>query len=883
MSGDKYCARCGTEVDRSCAMCGTLVLPDDKFCPECGEVSAQPERPQDGAPEAFWSGPIRRLRAGLMGRYRVTHKLGQGGQAAVYLAEEIALHRKVAIKVLAPGSFVSDTAIERFEREARTIASFSHPNIVTVYTVGTVEDLHYFVMQYVEGRSLAAIIGDRGQLPLAVIRAVAYQVGSALQYAHDKKGIIHRDIKPANVLFDEEGNAILTDFGIAKDGSAGARLLTDVAMGTPSYMSPEQCLEKAVTPASDQYSLGVLIYEMLAGRVPFEGSNLEIMNGHTKLPPPPVRGLRPDCPVEMEWAVMRMLEKRPEDRWPSLSEALANLGATTLGRDDPLREEIRRLALEDGPPVESNVTPTGPVRLELRVPERLEMWSRAPLHAFSVVGQVGNPRAIDARWTVDDSRLGVVEGEPPVLEGRAPGRLRLTAASTLGVAHAEVEIVAPPIDAVAVSMARGTLAVGEVVKASADVYDRRGNAIPAAVQWASSDTAVATIDREGNVRAVAAGRALISARAGAASDERMIFVQSTTPFSLAIAAPRKPIRVHDRGVLTAAVFDERGASVEQAVVRWSSSNSVIAGVDEQGVVTGVSPGVVQLTARSGVASATVSLEIVPGPERAESVPPRDGELDDREPVSLGRAKVAVGPPRWSTWQIAALVVVPALLLVVAVWRAKGGGSGNDENGPRERSIPLARAFFSPIVSQSIVNSGYAFNDADLRDDFSSAPGGVGESRGGRLSLRRAPYVLSPKAWTMPSRDFAAHFEFRLEQGDGSRYGGFGFRMGPTERGGVAGYFIFLRIGANPSIGLSYFDGGRYWEVVPSAATRSLRPGDNAVDAVVLGGRLNVFLNGEEALVSPTLTQLAGDQFALFSTRESQYSFDNLVVVGLYRK
>ncbi|UCC75288.1 MAG: serine/threonine protein kinase, partial [Gemmatimonadota bacterium] len=241
------------------------------------------------------------------GRYEIERELGQGGMAAVYLAHELALDRRVAIKIMSPAVLMERGTVGRFKQEAITIAALKHPHIVTVHAVEHHDQLHYFVLDYVEGGSLEKVIRRTGPLPIPVVCAWLAQVASALEYAH-KRGVVHRDIKPANIMLDAEGDVIVTDFGIAKVTEKKGFTATGFAIGTPSYMSPEQCLGEAVTGASDQYSLGIVAYEMLTGAPPFSGSVLEVMTAHHQTPPRPLAQLRPDCPQPLASAVMRMLE-----------------------------------------------------------------------------------------------------------------------------------------------------------------------------------------------------------------------------------------------------------------------------------------------------------------------------------------------------------------------------------------------------------------------------------------------------------------------------------------------------------------------------------------------------------------------------------------------
>ncbi len=286
---------------------------------------------------------LERLRAATLGEYDLYGELGRGGMATVYLAHELALDRKVAIKVMAPALTYGPGMIERFKREARTAAHLSHPNIIPVYAVREAGALLFFVMKLVEGTPLDSIMRELGKLPIPMVEAILAQIGGAFGYAH-RRGVVHRDIKPSNILIDEEGWAVVTDFGIAKVQETEALTQTGTAVGTPTYMSPEQCGGGTVDGRSDQYSLGVVAYEMLTGRPPFAGSMMALMYSHFHETVPPIALSRPDCPEPLQAAVMRMLEKDPANRWHSMEEAVAALGGRQLAHDDPTRSQLILLA-----------------------------------------------------------------------------------------------------------------------------------------------------------------------------------------------------------------------------------------------------------------------------------------------------------------------------------------------------------------------------------------------------------------------------------------------------------------------------------------------------------------------------------------------------------
>jgi serine/threonine protein kinase len=353
------------ETHSYCARCGASLAPGAHFCLRCG--TSVPVAPGGGAVAAVAtvSPQLDALRQATLGEYEVLVELGHGGMATVYLAHDLALDRKVAIKVLAPALFMMGAGmVERFKREARTAAALSHPHIIPIYAVKGSDRVLYFVMKHVQGRPLDLVIRDVGPLPIPMVQTILAHVGDALGYAH-RHGVIHRDIKSANIMIDEEGWAVVTDFGIAKVEQAEGLTVTGVAVGTPTYMSPEQCETRELTGASDQYSLGVVAYEMLTGRLPFQNnSTMAVMYAHFNERPRPVTDLRPDCPSHLGAGVMRMLEKDPARRWSSMDDIVAVCGRPSLRHDDPVRGEMMTLARAGGrSPVTHIKTPTSPMVL----------------------------------------------------------------------------------------------------------------------------------------------------------------------------------------------------------------------------------------------------------------------------------------------------------------------------------------------------------------------------------------------------------------------------------------------------------------------------------------------------------------------------------------
>jgi serine/threonine protein kinase len=336
---------------KACPKCTTTLAADAKFCPNCGAsvsgIFSGGGTPQDGTAQ-IGSDQIDTvypmLAEATIGDYDIYGELGRGGMAAVYLALDLSLNRKVAIKTMLPELVGKTGMVDRFKREAQTAAALSHPHIIQIFSVKQTKNLVYFVMKYIEGRSLESVIIERGRLDVDLTRVILSQVGAALAFAH-RKGVVHRDMKPANIMLEEDGWAIVTDFGIAKVQEAQNLTATGTAIGTPHYMSPEQFHNKAVTGASDQYSLGVVAYEMLSGKKPFDGGTYaEIITQHLFEPPPDIRAVRPDIPENIAAAVMKMMAKEASARFPDLDAAVASLGTPTTTQGEKARTQIISIA-----------------------------------------------------------------------------------------------------------------------------------------------------------------------------------------------------------------------------------------------------------------------------------------------------------------------------------------------------------------------------------------------------------------------------------------------------------------------------------------------------------------------------------------------------------
>ncbi|HVE80221.1 MAG TPA: serine/threonine-protein kinase, partial [Gemmatimonadaceae bacterium] len=276
------------------------------------------------------------MRRHLADDYEVERELGRGGMAVVYKAVERELRRPVALKVLPPEMAHTTSIAERSKREARLAASLDHPNIIPIYRVGAVGGTLFIAMKLVEGRALDTILQAQGPLPVPVVLQVLRAATSALAFAHEK-GVIHRDIKGGNILVETDGRVLVSDFGIARAAEEAALTASGAVVGTPHFMSPEQCAGLPLGAQCDQYSLGVVAFQMLTGEVPFDAETLPaIMQHHFFTPVPDLAPVRRDLPPALEAVLRRALAKQPEERYETTREMLAALDAV------PVAEAERR-------------------------------------------------------------------------------------------------------------------------------------------------------------------------------------------------------------------------------------------------------------------------------------------------------------------------------------------------------------------------------------------------------------------------------------------------------------------------------------------------------------------------------------------------------------
>jgi eukaryotic-like serine/threonine-protein kinase len=294
-----------------CPSCGTWNRASAAACMRCNDALPELSRGAFERPDE----EISRLRHATGNRYRVIKRLGGGGMADVYVAEQSQLSRMVVIKVLHPHLARDVEVAERFRREAEAAARLVHPHVCGILDYGATEDVVFTVMPYLEGGSLADLVQKHRYVDAGKAASVAVQVACALDYAH-RQGVVHRDVKPDNVLFDADGNAVITDFGIATARFHGRLTASGRAMGTPHYMSPEQAMGKLVDGRSDIYAMGILLYEALVGFPPFDGADAFSVS-YKQVHEAPVAPIdvASRIPQAMSDIVMKCLAKAPASRY----------------------------------------------------------------------------------------------------------------------------------------------------------------------------------------------------------------------------------------------------------------------------------------------------------------------------------------------------------------------------------------------------------------------------------------------------------------------------------------------------------------------------------------------------------------------------------------
>lgn len=343
------------------------------------------------------------------GPYQITAPLGEGGMAAVYKAYQPAMERYVALKVL-PRHFAEDPQfVTRFQREAILLAKLQHPHILPVFDYGQADGFTYIVMPFVPSGTLTDELSGRPQ-PLPRIRQVISQIGDALSYAHSR-GLIHRDIKPSNVLVDESGNCLLTDFGLARMMEDSINLTTSgTIMGTPAYIAPEQGSGEKLDARCDIYSLGIILYEMATGRVPYQaGTPMEIVHKHIQDPLPPPRAINPNLPETIERIIIKALAKRPDNRYQSANDMVRAIQIAIPESPASSEKEIKATLKADAIQVGSPARQQTP---EASIPRTIRKKIRSPFRVWAMIGAVALLAVIGGLFMI--FKGGIVKDSPAV-------------------------------------------------------------------------------------------------------------------------------------------------------------------------------------------------------------------------------------------------------------------------------------------------------------------------------------------------------------------------------------------------------------------------------------------------------------------------------------
>ena len=285
-----------------------------------------------------------------LGQYEIIEELGKGGMATVFRAYQPSMERFVAVKVIHRALATDALGLERFRREARLIARLEHPHLLPVYDYDPQHDPPYIVMRYLEGGTLRDVLDEQRKLPPAEIAHLLKQIASALDYAH-RQGVIHRDIKPSNIMIDQDGNAYLADFGIARISGGQGMTQTGFSVGTPGYMAPEQGMGQEVDLRADIYALGVMLFEMATGKLPYDAPTpMAVILEHIQRPVPSILAVNPKLPAGFEGIIEKALAKAPADRYASAGELASDLveaiGTTANATPRTLRTAAQRAVQE---------------------------------------------------------------------------------------------------------------------------------------------------------------------------------------------------------------------------------------------------------------------------------------------------------------------------------------------------------------------------------------------------------------------------------------------------------------------------------------------------------------------------------------------------------
>lgn len=635
---------------------------------------------------------LERLRGATAGSYDVVGELGRGGMAVVYTGTDRQLERRVAIKVMDPRLAMTQGMAARFLQEARIAARLQHPNIIVVHDVRQSDEIIFFVMSLIDGIAVDELCRQGDAIPIDQIRWILFQATRALAYAHSED-IIHRDIKPANILLNLKGDVILTDFGIAKALGDTGLTQSGTQVGTPMYMSPEQFSGVPVGPASDQYALGITAYQMIAGRPPFSGDLYQLIAAHGGKAPVPVRELRPDCPAFLANAVMRMLEKNPEDRWPSL-EDLQDVFGANMAMDGgvarrKLAETVRALrhggsgsgGTPSGASDPGRVTPTSGARESTTMVVTISppgatifVAGTLDLRASVALDTGQSLPGAGVQWTSSDVNVLTVQANGTV-SGVSPGTAVVRASVNGGWSEATIRVEAAPIARLSLTTPHVTLRVGDVMRPEVTAVDVNGMACDVAMVWISRAPTVADLDAPGVIRAIAPGMAVIDVSAGNVRRSMDVAVLRRPITRLRVIAPIPSLQLGDASSLSIEAFDDLGARSEATPARWTSSAPSIIHVDSTGRALAIAPGVARISA--SIDEATDSIEL-------ESLEPAIGAVH----LALADPRVELGDEVAFTLRVKDINGASRSAAGVRVWSSDPSMLQIDEPSMRGRALHI---------------------------------------------------------------------------------------------------------------------------------------------------------------------------------------------------
>jgi serine/threonine protein kinase len=642
----------------------------------------------------------RMLRHETKGEFEIERLLGKGGMALVYLAKEVHLDRKVAIKVLPP-ELTFGHGVERFKREAKTAAALDHPHIIPIHRIASGGKLFWYTMKYVEGRSLEDYLKEHNTLSLEQTIQILEPVADALAYAHENH-VIHRDIKPANVMLDERNRVTVADFGIAKALTEATLTASGSVIGTPYYMSPEQGMGKVVSGASDQYSVAVMAYRMLSGQVPFDGdSAIDILHKHCKEPPPPLNVLTPNLPRHVYAAIDKALSKNPDDRFSTVTAFVRGLKQMS----PEISAEMDTVAMDSDPSIQDKIsTEVIGIRDENLSPEE----RRAETEQAATEATTGGIRKKKTPWlalvplAIATIGGGVVGGwwlstsqggtEPADQATRFAAGAQVAAEST---AVGTPPVAIPPVPSTGTVTVTGLPAAGRItvngerqadtifelepgtyaiglsapdqqdVETELTITAGAQFAVPflsASAQVTSGTVVVTDLPSGGEIRVdgrrqrqptfeLERGRYTIRLTApGYQAVERPLSVTAGTgvtvqftglPVVAAVSVtPARPeVSVGDEVTVRARPVDVNGNALSGRQVRWVSGNTSIATVTQSGMIRGVAEGSTPITATVEDQSASVNVRVMPVGVEAVNVTPVNSEVFEGETISLNASVV----------------------------------------------------------------------------------------------------------------------------------------------------------------------------------------------------------------------------------------------------